>query len=102
MMMMMSFNCSFRNKNDVIIQLNPAAHTQLLKTMLSAGEIVFGGLDVHDILPQLLVYVPATHAEQEVPPSGEARLSVQTVHAPEPVLFLNVCLAQAVSVSRVA
>ena len=51
---------------------------------------------MHAIVPQLLLYFPATHAEQEALPSGEARLPGQAVHAPEPVLFLNVWLAQAV------
>jgi hypothetical protein len=41
------------------------------------------------------LYVPATHAEQVVPPSGEARLPVQAVHVAVPGVFLNVCLAQA-------
>ncbi len=51
---------------------------------------------MHAIVPQLLLYFPATHAEQEAPPRDEARPPGQAVHAPKPVLFLNVCLAQAV------
>lgn len=51
---------------------------------------------MHAILPQLLLYVPATHAEQEVPPSGEERLPSHAVHSDVPMLFLNVCRAQAV------
>ena len=63
---------------------------------MPAGEVVLGRQAVHAILPQLLLYVPSTHAEQEAPPRGEARLPVQASHAPEPVLFLNLCLVQPV------
>ena len=51
---------------------------------------------MHAILPVLLLYVPATHSEQVVPPNGEARLPVQAMHAAEPLVFLNVCLAHTV------
>jgi len=81
--------------------VNPSAQfmkqdVQELIIVLPCAEVVLSGHSVHAILPELLLYVPTRHSEQDVPPVGEARLPVQAAHAPEPVLFLNVCVAQAV------